>query len=303
MADFSYLTNQSGYTVYHDDLDQMFKSILASGQTPGEISRTYNIKLSELIEANKTNYDSEGHPISDMIKEYNLTNTEFPEGTKLNLPETTAGGLSEDSVQSKYYEVIQQISDDELGSEHATGRFSQNYLKSNLLGYAAKGNMDGAGSFTILANGQGTNLSFPLPVYPQKFTDSNHITYSDISVLGRSVAYRVYNYSGRSCSFDLELHEDLFKSPGYLRQIVRIMQSACYPQYSSAGAVAAPEVIITVGKQFKVRGVLSSDISVTWQAPIVEDNYTNCSLSISIDETTGPYSMSEISQMGGNRNA
>lgn len=157
-----------------------------------------------------------------------------------------------------------------------------------------------------------------LPVYPQEFSDNNEVNFSSTSILGRSVAYQTYNHTSRSVSFSLNLHEEIVHRFGisdktntakgdpsdgfnydYIHNLVSSIQSACYPEYSE-GIVNPPEVEFIIGKQFAIRGVLTS-CPATWTPPIIDGHYTCCNLSIGITETTGPYSMSEAYSLRGYR--
>ena len=162
---------------------------------------------------------------------------------------------------------------------------------------------------------QGT---YALPVYPQEFSDTNEIAYSPTEILGRSVAYQTYNHSSRSVSFSLQLHEEIIhrfalsdtntagsynatdgRDYTYVPSLVAAIQSACYPGYNE-GIVNPPEVAFIVGKQFYIRGILTN-CGTNWKPPIIDGHYTCCDLSISVTETTGPYSASDIIKLGGYR--
>lgn len=147
--------------------------------------------------------------------------------------------------------------------------------------------------------GGSAQVVYYLPVYPNEFSDSNHAEFSSSTPLGRSVAYQNYNTSSRSCSFTLQLHEELCDDYSYIHRLVAMIQSACYPSYST-NIVKPPEICFVIGKQFKIRGILT-DCSAQWKAPIIDDNLVNCDLSIGIQETTGPYSKSTIASKGGYR--
>lgn len=141
--------------------------------------------------------------------------------------------------------------------------------------------------------------AYYLPVYPNEFSDSNSSRFSSVSIYGRSVDYQNYEGSDRSSSFTLQLHEELCSDYNYIHKLVSKFESACYPKYTN-GVVYPPEVAISIGKHFYIRGVLES-VGASWKAPIIDGKLVNCDLSISIKETSGPYSNSDIISKGGLR--
>jgi hypothetical protein len=144
-----------------------------------------------------------------------------------------------------------------------------------------------------------------LPVIPEEFSDSNSANFNPVSMMGRSVDYQIYEGSSRSVSFSLRLHEELYvvESSKYenIHNIVSLIESCCYPIYdkSAYNYAAPPEIAFQIGKQFYIRGILTN-CSASWHTPIIDNQYVWCDLSIGITETTGPYSMDEISNNNGN---
>lgn len=55
-----------------------------------------------------------------------------------------------------------------------------------------------------------------------------------------------------------------------------------------------------MGSQFKVRGILES-CSATWKTPVIDGKMVNCDLSVSVKETSGPWSHDDIKSIGGFR--
>lgn len=154
-------------------------------------------------------------------------------------------------------------------------------------------------SVTIYA-GSNAVTTYDLPVYPNTISDSNQASFSPTTPLGRSVAYQSYTTSSRSVSFTLELHEELCSDYTYVRRLVSAIESACYPEYSQSKYVMPPEIYFKLGESTSIRGILTS-VSAQWDAPIIDNKLVKCTLSVSITETTGPYSQSMIKAYGGNR--
>lgn len=130
--------------------------------------------------------------------------------------------------------------------------------------------------------------TYYLPVIPQEVSESTSAEFSPVSMFGRSVKYQVYSGSSRSLSFTLDLHEELVENNyNYIHQLVAAFQSACYPRYNS-GSVTPPEILVNIGKQFRIKGILG-DCGATWSPPIINNKFIHCNLSLSVEETTGPY--------------
>lgn len=221
----------------------------------------------------KTYIDQNGQEISlsDYLINLDLKGQKIPEGVLIYIRETNSGGL--ETAMTKY-------------------NVSRSTRKMNSLGKDFNCYM-----YTLL-NGV-ANSAWDIPVYPQEFSDSNSANFSSVSLLGRSVDYQIYQGSSRDVSFTLQLHEELCSDYNYIHRLVAQFESACYPGYSS-GIVKVPEIFISIGNQFKIRGILTS-CSANWKAPIINSQLVNCDLSISIKETTGPYTQSEVASKGGRR--
>ena len=143
-------------------------------------------------------------------------------------------------------------------------------------------------------------IAMYLPVFPQEFSDSNSSSFNPTSILGRSVQYQTYNTSSRTFSVSLNLHEELCDDYTYIHRLAAVLQSACYPNYSNRGSVDPIEILLVIGSQVKIRGILNS-VQEQWSGPVIDDQLVHCSLSINITETTGPYSQTTIQGAGSRR--
>ena len=85
---------------------------------------------------------------------------------------------------------------------------------------------------------------------------------------------------------------------GEIDQIVRILESAVYPNYNST--VAAIRTQVRIGNTLYISGVMT-EISTNWYGPIGSDlKYKQCDITFSVLEVTNmPKSQAEIAQMGG----
>lgn len=143
------------------------------------------------------------------------------------------------------------------------------------------------------------NKSVPLPVAPEEVTDSNSAEFNSETMMGRSVSYQLYESSSREISFTLQLRADLIATTEgvtpeeHIYRIVSLIESCCYPNYNESEATTPPEVAFQIIGQFFIRGVLKS-CSASWSPPIINGKYVNCNLSLSVQETTGPYSTYDI---------
>ena len=162
------------------------------------------------------------------------------------------------------------------------------------------------------------NTLIYMPCWPEQVSDGVDASYDTINVMGRSAPYVIYSYTGeRSIEFTFKLHremldnpialltEDIIKNPdqvatraGEIDRIVRIIESAVYPNYD--GTVAAVRTQVRIGNTLFISGVMTSQ-STNWYGPIGTDHkYKQCDITFTVLEATNsPKSQSEITQIGG----
>lgn len=255
----------------------MDSTYIATGtKTLSAICRELNCSKDSVILAcqTKTHIDSNGQKISlaSYLSGLDLRGEIIPKGTLIYIRQTNSGGLEQ--IMAKYNVSRYRKMMNSLGKDFNC------YMYTMLNGSA--------------------NSAWDLPVYPQEFSDNNSGNFSSVSLLGRSVDYQIYQGSSRDVSFTLQLHEELCQSDyNYIHRLVAQFESACYPGYSG-GIVQVPEIFVSIGNQFKIRGILTS-CSANWKAPIINGKLVNCDLSISIKETSGPYTQGEVASKGGRR--
>lgn len=157
--------------------------------------------------------------------------------------------------------------------------------------------------FQRIEPGEKHTLAY-LPVIPQEFSDSNSATWSSVSMMGRSVDYQIYSGSSRTVSFTLQLHQELYNdtvgtTTDNIYNLVQLIESCNYPFYSSNNWAGPPQVVFKIGEQFYIKGILES-CTTNWKAPFDDKGrYMCCDLSVSVKETTGPYSALDIGQNAG----
>lgn len=254
----------------------MDTTYLATGtKTLSAICRELNCSKDSVILASQTktivNEAGREVSLSSYLLSLDLSGRVIPEGTLIYIRQTNSGGLEQ--LMAKYNVSRYRKMMNSLGKDFNC------YMYTMLNGSA--------------------NSAWDIPVYPNEFADSNSGNFSSVSLLGRSVDYQIYQSSSRDVSFTLQLHEELCNDYNYIHRLVAQFESACYPGYSG-GIVQVPEIFVSIGNQFKIRGILTS-CSAAWKAPIINGRLINCDLSLSIKETAGPYTQSEVAGMGGRR--
>ena len=162
------------------------------------------------------------------------------------------------------------------------------------------------------------NTLIYMPCWPESVQDGAQAEYDQPPVLGRSSPYVIYTRTGeRSIDFTFKLHremldssvavltEDIIKNPdkvatrsNEIEQIIRLIESAVYPNYD--GTVAAVRTQVKIGNTLYISGVMTSQSS-NWYGPIGPDHkYNQCDISFTVLEVTdNPKSHNDIKQIGG----
>lgn len=263
-------------------------------ETFSGLCATYGVTTTDVIRMNAQEYQGKtlGQFLASTLVSGNKT---LPSGLEIKLPYRVTGG--QEVEPPKYDTRLEALS--KTGQKFSgAGSSAHSSLKSRAGNSMTTHWKDFDCYMYVLLDGTPQSTWY-LPVFPNEFADANAASFSAISILGRSVDHQIYQGSSRTPSFTLTLHDELCPDHDYVHELVAQIESACYPGYSG-GVVKVPEVCFVIGKQFKVRGILGS-VGASWTAPIIDGKLVNCSLSISMTETTGPYSRSEIARMGGYR--
>jgi hypothetical protein len=162
------------------------------------------------------------------------------------------------------------------------------------------------------------NTLIYMPCWPEQVSDGVDANYDILNVMGRSAPYVIYSYTGeRVIEFTFKLHREMLDTPvamltediinnpnsvatraGEIDRIVRIIESAVYPNYD--GTVAAVRTQVKIGNTLFISGVMTSQ-STNWYGPIGADHkYKQCDITFTVLESTNsPKSQSEITQIGG----
>ena len=161
-----------------------------------------------------------------------------------------------------------------------------------------------------------TDTFIILPVYPDSVQDSMGAKFTSTTPLMRSAPIQSYNSSGpRAVQVNLNLHRDMMSQVNYQRSnvaldigddyvdvLVRQIQAAVIPKYStSEKMVNPPMVALRLGDDIFIKGVISGDIGLTRQLPIIsingKDKYAQVSISFNVTEID-PYDAEVVMQMG-----
>lgn len=242
---------------------------------PG-ICNTNQCKISEVIRINTQPY-SQTQTVGQLLTSYQVSGKILPEGLKIRVPYAITGG--KDTYQKKY----NILTDSKLRQLSSSVKDSWKQFNCFVTVYRDRKLVD----------------TKYLPIYPNEFSDTNNANFNGVNLFGRSVDYQIYQGSSREISVTLQMHEELCSNVNYIHQLVAFIESANYPGYRGT-TVEVPEIRLTVGRQFQIRGILTS-CSANWKAPIIDGRLVNCDLALGIKETTGPYSMADIRSKGGYR--
>ncbi len=145
-----------------------------------------------------------------------------------------------------------------------------------------------------------------LPSYPESITDALGSTFASTTILARTAPIVSYSYSGpRTLSFNLTLHRDMVDQVNktnltfldgapvvsigddYIDVLVKYLQASALPSYGDAKdkMVNPPQVAVRFGSQIFIKGIINSEISVTYSGPITKDGkYQLLDLTFSIQE-------------------
>lgn len=230
--------------------------------------------------------------ISETLLEYQMSGDPLPAGFSFKIPVNNTGLIDSNYETYEVHETLGNIK----GINFNSGGSSFSLREGSSLHSQRDFNC----FFHVLLNGELCDSGvWDLPVYPQEFSDNNSASFSSQSILGRSVDYQIYTGSSRTVNLTLNLHNELCRDHNYIHRLVAYFEAACYPGYEY-GIVKVPEAVISIGSQFKIRGVMES-CSAVWKAPVIDGKLVNCDVSMTIKETTGPYSSAQIRSLGGSR--
>lgn len=152
-----------------------------------------------------------------------------------------------------------------------------------------------------------------LPGYPDKVSDEMGSKFSETTALGRSAPVYTFSSSGpRTVQISLKFHRDMFEELNSFRRdrfkdtrfedgddladnFIHALQAIAVPKYNLANkAIEPPLVAVRLGREVFIKGVVTSNISVTYGKPIlVNEKYAEVEVSFTISEVD-PYDASTV---------
>ena len=132
-------------------------------------------------------------------------------------------------------------------------------------------------------------------ITPDNLSESTSASYNPQSFIGRSAPSQVYTGTGaRSLSVTFKLHYEMssINSPRAtaskikeLKRKLNDLRAVVYPKLLGPGYV--PCLIELMLGHFKIYGICTQ-VSYNWQPPIINDEFSVCEVSLSIDQVLPP---------------
>lgn len=156
-----------------------------------------------------------------------------------------------------------------------------------------------------------------LPTYPESVQDSLKASFNSVTPLARSAPIYSYASSGpRSMQINLSLHRDMMQGVNvnksnlilnefgkigddYVDVMIKQLQAIALPKYNtSVKMVDPPMVALRLGNEIFIKGIVDGGITVTYRAPILEnDKYANVDIAFQVTEVD-PYDAETVAQHG-----
>lgn len=163
-----------------------------------------------------------------------------------------------------------------------------------------------------------TDTMIALPMYPDSVQDTMEVNFSATHPLSRSAPIYSYQHSGpRSFQVELPLHRDMMNQintsastlsvpnlgdEDYVDIMINQLQSIAYPVYGEAEKMVNPPLVaVRFGNDLFCKGVVSSNVTVTYSGPILVTNkYALVTVSFTILEVDS-YDANFVASNGGLR--
>ena len=160
-----------------------------------------------------------------------------------------------------------------------------------------------------------TDTLIALPLYPDSIDDSYSVEYSGTSTLSSAAPIYSFAHSGpRQLGINLKLHRDMMNSintentslkidnlsdDDYLDVAIKQLQSMAVPRYRALERMVTPPIVaVRFGDDIFCKGIISGQVTVTKEAPILVNNkYAIVNVSFSVLETD-PYDADTVMQLG-----
>lgn len=158
-----------------------------------------------------------------------------------------------------------------------------------------------------------TDTFIIIPAYPENFTDSMRVEYSQETPLMRSAPIFSYSSSGpRQLDVQIPMHREMMQQinygvsnanvglhDDYVDELIKQIQAAALPTYSNTAKMVDPPLIaIRFGNDIFCKGVVSGDVRVTYDLPVLANGkYATVSLGFTIMEVD-PYDALTVQKVG-----
>lgn len=159
-----------------------------------------------------------------------------------------------------------------------------------------------------------------LPVYPESVQDSMGASFASTTILSRSAPIFSYQNSGpRVVQFNLRLHREMMSQinwgrsnadiklgDDYVDLMIREIQSAVVPRYTNTSKMVDPPMVaVRFGSDIFCKGIVTGNIGITYDLPIItdangNDKYSLVMISFSVTETD-PYDAQSVALAGSYR--
>lgn len=157
------------------------------------------------------------------------------------------------------------------------------------------------------------NTFLIVPAFADSVTDTLPVQFSQSTPLSRSAPIYSYSSSGpRSIQVNFRLHRDMMTqinynlsnaklelNDDYVDYLVKAIQAASLPKYDSTTKLVDPPIVaLRLGNEIFIKGVISGNISLTYNYPILSNGkYAVIDLSFAISEID-PYDAETVVSTG-----
>ena len=155
-----------------------------------------------------------------------------------------------------------------------------------------------------------------IPTFPDQLNDTMSVNFNKSTPMSRSAPIYSYSDSGpRTMQFNITLHRDMMTEinhgvsnypvpvgDDYVDIMAREIQAIALPAYNSSNKVVDPPLIaVKIGKEVFIKGVVTGNVGVTYEYPILEtDKFAQVMISFNVEEIE-PYDANSVIQVGSYR--
>ena len=161
-----------------------------------------------------------------------------------------------------------------------------------------------------------TDTFIVIPAYPENFTDSMSVEFSNETPLMRSAPIVSYSNSGpRQIRVSLQMHREMMYQinygvsnakvelhDDYVDELIKQIQAAVLPKYSASSKMVDPPLVaIRFGNEIFCKGVITGSVDVSYDVPVLQNGkYASVGLEFTIQEVD-PYDAETVLQVGSYR--